>query len=261
MHGEVRHRLSFALTMPPSIELDAESSLRPSIEIEEQSLLELGLLKRESRRRSLASHIGTLYNVNGFQIFMVILFSRELWKGPLDPSHQAPTNDITEYMGFPTDETDQLWLDLYNFGISNITEDEAKKLHTPTIPIFGTKKYLIQLDTLYPECHTEDSLDSLKFPNRTIHPLMCHTDVSPVPFHVNVPARKGIFPRLATTHTCRNLTKIQEWARERFAGDGRMELGPEEAMDEDIQFLYELFPEDTFFKYWRQHPYNGGDGS
>lgn len=75
--------------MPPSIELDAESSLRPSIEIEKQSLLELGLLKRESRRRSLASHIGTLYNVNGFQIFMVILFSRELWKGPLDPSHQG----------------------------------------------------------------------------------------------------------------------------------------------------------------------------
>lgn len=60
---------------------------------------------------------------------------------------------------------------------------------------------------------------------------MCHTDVSPVPFHVNVPARKGIFPRLATTHTCRNLTKIQEWAREKFAGEGRMELEPEEAMD------------------------------
>ncbi|THC94043.1 hypothetical protein EYZ11_006485 [Aspergillus tanneri] len=41
-------------------------------------------------------------------------------------------------MGFPADEADKLWSDLYNY--------QAKKLHDQTFPIFSTKKYLIHLD-------------------------------------------------------------------------------------------------------------------
>lgn len=58
----------------------------------------------------------------------------------------------TEYMGYPDDETDQRWSDLYNsmftiivvvtelsckipVGNTVITEEEAKKLHTPTLPL------------------------------------------------------------------------------------------------------------------------------
>jgi hypothetical protein len=97
---------------------------------------------------------------------------------------------------------------------------------------------------------------------------MCHADVSPIPFHVNVPSSKGIFPRLAIIHTCRNFTKIQEWARERFAGDWTVELEPDEVQyiidtvgfpqdpEEDIEFLYGLFPGNKFFKYWREHLYH-----
>ena len=95
---------------------------------------------------------------------------------------------------------------------------------------------------------------------------MCHADVSPISWHVNVPARKGIFPRLATTHTCRNFTKIQEWSREHFAGAWNYNITQDEAREiirtagfdqspeEDIEFLYEQFPGDTWFRYWREHP-------
>lgn len=78
-----------SVIMPPSTESDFESSPRPSIEIEKQNLLEQGLLKRESKRRPVFSHIGTLYIVNGFLIFMVIVLARELWKKPVDPSLQV----------------------------------------------------------------------------------------------------------------------------------------------------------------------------
>ncbi|KAL4899979.1 hypothetical protein BDW74DRAFT_171071 [Aspergillus multicolor] len=294
---------------------NSQYSPRPSIEIEKQNLLESGSDHvPPKRKRFLFSHVLTLYMVIGFLLFTIAVMARDLWRKPRDPSLQvyspaasaveyipaqhfrAALFNQTEYMGFPTDETDRLWSDLYNFGISTITEAEARQLHTPTLPIPGTNRYLVQLDVwhelhclndmrkiLYPERYAEDSLDSLKFPNGTINrdtdmfrhwdhcidslrqSLMCHADISPIPFHVNVPASKGIFPRLATTHTCRNFTKIQEWARERFAGVWEVELEPEDAQritetagfsqdpEEDIQFLYELFPGNTFFEYWREH--------
>ena len=49
---------------------------------------------------------------------------------------------------------------------------------------------------------------------------MCHADVSPISFHVVQPPKvrddvgRGIFPRLATKHTCRRFERVQEWARE-----------------------------------------------
>lgn len=96
---------------------------------------------------------------------------------------------------------------------------------------------------------------------------MCHADVAPIPFHVNVPARKGIFPRLQTTHTCRNFTKIQEWAKENSAGDWDYNLNQKQALEiiesagfdqgpeENIQELWYLFPGDTYFEHWQNNPY------
>ncbi|KAL1963164.1 hypothetical protein VTN77DRAFT_8597 [Rasamsonia byssochlamydoides] len=87
---------------------------------------------------------------------------------------------------------------------------------------------------------------------------MCHADVAPIPFHVNVPANQGIFPRLATTHTCRNFTKIQEWAKAHQAGRWNFSVTKEEAAEiirtaaddqspwEDIEFLWPHFPGNPF---------------
>jgi hypothetical protein len=94
---------------------------------------------------------------------------------------------------------------------------------------------------------------------------MCHADISPIPFHVNMPKSSGVFPRLATIHTCRNFTKVQEWAKEHMAGDFKFLLEPEEAQhiietagfdqrpEEDIEFLYNSFPGNKFFEHWREH--------
>jgi hypothetical protein len=136
--------------------------------------------------------------------------------------------------------------------------------------------------TLYPEVY--GGLDEVKYPNGSINrdtdafrhwdhcvdsirqALMCHADVAPIPFHVNVPANFGIFPRLATTHTCRDFSKIQQWARDHSAGEWDFNVNPEKAQEiidasgfdnspeEDIQFLWRLFPGNLWFKYWRDHP-------
>ncbi|WYZ44001.1 hypothetical protein EsH8_VII_000437 [Colletotrichum jinshuiense] len=213
---------------------------------------------------------------------------------------RAALFNLTEYMGYPTTDgkTDKLWSDLYNFGISKISKEEAKKLPSPTIAIPGTEDYLIELDVwhelhclndlrklLYPEVY--GGLLEVTMPNGTINrdteafrhwdhcvdslrqALMCHADVSPIPFHINVPANFGIFPRLATTHTCKNFTKIQQWAMDRWAGDWDFNVNETQAQElidtsgfdnspeEDIQFLWKLFPGNKFFKFWQEHEWVG----
>jgi len=107
--------------------------------------------------------------------------------------------------------------------------------------------------------HWDHCVDSLR------QTLMCHADVAPMSYRVNVPASFGIFPRIATTHTCKNFTKIQEWAREHAAGEWNYNVTKAQAKEivetsgisnepeEDIQFLYRFFPGNKWFKYWQEH--------
>ena len=195
-----------------------------------------------------------------------------------------------------------------------ISEEDAKKLSHPTIPIPGTKDYLVELDVwhslhclndlrklLYPERF--QMLERLKTENGTIdrnsfafrhwgklcppfpiqdpvaygpidhcvdslrQTLMCQSDVAPVSFHVNIPFNRGIFPRLATTHTCRNFTKVQEWAKKHEAPEFEFmisdqaklqeiidESGFDHSPEENMEGLYMMFPGNRYFKYWRDHP-------
>ncbi len=61
--------------------------------------------------------------------------------------------------------------------------------------------------------------------------LMCHADVSPIPFHVNSPKNTAIVPRLETTHTCRDFGRIQQWAREHAAGEWDFSVNPDKVQD------------------------------
>ncbi|KAJ9602034.1 hypothetical protein H2200_013394 [Cladophialophora chaetospira] len=70
-----------------------------------------------------------------------------------------------EYTGFPTDETDALWEDLFDFGISVIGPEEAAKLAIPTLPIPGTERYLIELDVFH-QLHCLNRIRKVFYPER-----------------------------------------------------------------------------------------------
>lgn len=77
-------------------------------------------------------------------------------------------------------------------------------------------------------------------------------------------------PRLTTTHTCKDYSRIQEWGHAHQAPPHNFmindtetlqqiidESGFDHSPEENVQGLYWMFPGDLFFKYWREHPYEG----
>ncbi|KAH8897419.1 hypothetical protein GQ53DRAFT_838034 [Thozetella sp. PMI_491] len=150
------------------------------------------------------------------------------------------------YMGFPDDDIDARWESLYSFGVSQIPEYEAELLENKTLPRPGTKDYLIELDVFH-QLHCLNDLRKALYPDRypgkwpynangTVNynsitfmhwdhcidalrqSLMCHGDISPLPFHINH-INDNLVAELVTRHTCRDFGKIQQWARDRQAGD------------------------------------------
>jgi hypothetical protein len=108
---------------------------------------------------------------------------------------------------------------------------------------------------------------------------MCHANVSPISWHVNVPVNTQIAPRLATTHTCRDFGPVERWAKARSVGQMRYRLEKGEGdriiqdsefnhdPDEELEEFWPAFPGNKFFKHWRDHPSpiiaggTGGEGS
>jgi len=200
----------------------------------------------------------------------------------------------TPYMGYPTDEVDEMWEDLFQFGNSYISKEEANKLPYPTIKDINTDNYLVQLDVfhqlhclndlrkiLYPErfpTHAFEVTEDGEINRKTMmfrhwdhcidvlrQSLMCHADVSPISWRLNVPVAQVLAPHLETTHTCRNFAKVVEWAKEHEAKDLRVHLTPEEISSilenppfdqgpwEDLSSFWKMFPGNKFFKEWMEN--------
>lgn len=93
----------------------------------------------------------------------------------------------TPYMGYPNDEIDQMWEDLYQCKLRNltllhnvvradtiyhrvdgdsaITKEEASRLALPTINERGTDRYLIQLEVFH-QLHCLNDIRKAFYPER-----------------------------------------------------------------------------------------------
>lgn len=106
--------------------------------------------------------------------------------------------------------------------------------------------------------------------------LMCNADVSPNSWHINMPISSGVFPRIATTHTCRNFEKVQDWAKKHQVPASFDPLIPKDEIEkilndppadqlpwEDLTSVWWKFPGNKFFKEWRDANENltGGNGA
>ena len=59
-------------------------------------------------------------------------------------------HDKSPYQGAPSNETDRLWKELYNFGLTRISMDEAAQLVDRTVPIPGEPgNYMITLSVFH----------------------------------------------------------------------------------------------------------------
>ncbi|KAF7437548.1 hypothetical protein PC9H_004390 [Pleurotus ostreatus] len=143
-------------------------------------------------------------------------------------------HNVSPFQVPPSKELDELWEDLYHFGISRIPKSQAKLLTNATEAIPGDEEhYAVELDvfhelhclnrirkTIYSD-HYPDMRISL--PGNEIHmshclnsirrSLMCSSDVSLIVWKWDEEAGQS-FPRGDVVHRCRDFDRIKEWALE-----------------------------------------------
>ncbi|EIM79520.1 uncharacterized protein STEHIDRAFT_163559 [Stereum hirsutum FP-91666 SS1] len=165
-------------------------------------------------------------------------------------SHLLDTNI---YMESPSDEVDQAWRDLYNFGISRIPRAQASLMFNKSVPIPGDEEnYIISLDVwhqihclnmirqaLYPdrygamnstlflvdlrapqEMNFEEPLAKVPFDhvahciNSIRESLICSADITPNVWYWDERVQRSI-PSFDVVHECRDFGALKEWALER----------------------------------------------
>ncbi|PPQ98411.1 hypothetical protein CVT24_004090 [Panaeolus cyanescens] len=146
--------------------------------------------------------------------------------------HEGFGKDISQYQQEPSPEVDQAWDDLYQFGTSRLTRDEAMRLENATYRIPGDEDhYVVQLDvfhqlhclnllrkSLYREYYSkEPHLDTQHLSHcveNIRQTLMCSADVTPLVWQwVERVQQVRIMGNVI--HTCRDWDKIREWGLER----------------------------------------------
>ncbi|KAJ6583483.1 hypothetical protein DFH09DRAFT_1029141 [Mycena vulgaris] len=143
--------------------------------------------------------------------------------------------DLSPFQVPSSSELDDAWDDLYNFGISRITRDQAVLLPNKTSPIPGDPGfYIAELDVFH-ELHclnmVRKALDPEYYPDWNINmvdrarehvshcvdwirqAIMCHSDTSVLVWQWNYKHNQST-PIARVPHTCRNFERIQEWGRE-----------------------------------------------
>ncbi|KAH6644865.1 hypothetical protein C7974DRAFT_420282 [Boeremia exigua] len=224
--------------------------------------------ERHVAPRSWMQRRGSLIHLSCLYFFIVVLLgyigATNLKSTPLrDPSlgdKWTPVRDVVdyvpyefhafedngEYAGYPDDTKDQMWQDLFSFGMIRISEEESKNLVQPTFQIPNTDEYLIELEVFH-QLHCLNQLRQAFYPERWPHlwqytpegkidyagrqyghwehciesirqSLICHSDVTPITIHYNataVPKSGGDFK---IEHTCRNFDALSDWARGRTLG-------------------------------------------
>ncbi|KAK4445587.1 hypothetical protein QBC34DRAFT_497503 [Podospora aff. communis PSN243] len=156
----------------------------------------------------------------------------------------ALEGDTSPYQGWPTDEKDQLWQDLYDRGVTlRLSEQDHDKLINKTehIPVAGYEnERLVGLDVFH-QLHCLNQIRMAFYPRRYntsmvdengnvkygqwLHidhciesireSLTCHSDISVNGFEW-MEDKKILMPTLHNVHMCRNFSKIREWAFPRF---------------------------------------------
>ncbi|KID59223.1 hypothetical protein MBR_10650, partial [Metarhizium brunneum ARSEF 3297] len=121
------------------------------------------------------------------------------------------------YQGFPTDETDRLWQELYGDVFHQLhylnqirMAFYPRRYNTSLTNPDGTVKYIQWL-------HIDHSVESLR------QSIMCHSDTSLITYKW-LESKKITKTELEVVHMCRNFDKIQNWASQRTVNLGSRRL-------------------------------------
>jgi len=135
------------------------------------------------------------------------------------------------FQGEPSEDIDQLWAGLYDFGITRISAEEARPMDNKTLPIPDEEGgYVVQLAVFHQlhclnlvrkgiyggvDMSNSDDLMGIEHLDHCIDMLrqsiMCNSDITPTTF-----ARTSLDSNMKVVaevvHTCRSFSKIQKWA-------------------------------------------------
>ncbi|KAF5313158.1 hypothetical protein D9619_003703 [Psilocybe cf. subviscida] len=145
-------------------------------------------------------------------------------------------DDLSPFQQPPSDELDEMWEDLYNFGVHRIPKEEAALLpnKTSAIPDDPDGYYIAELEifhqlhclnmirkALYPERYPDMALGGAQADEHVGHcidairqGLMCAADTSVIVWQWDEKQQRTTF-RGNVAHTCRNFDAIRDWAMER----------------------------------------------
>ncbi|KAI1862903.1 hypothetical protein JX265_008949 [Neoarthrinium moseri] len=148
------------------------------------------------------------------------------------------------WVGTNREALDAMWADLYDFGTSGISPEEASNLFNATaVAPLAEDVYLIELQVIH-DLHCLNMLRKVAYPdqypdmidhyeNGTVNhdttqgfhidhcidalrqSIQCTADVTPIKWQHHPDDDYHVFPLTWSTRTCRNFDAVRNWAKER----------------------------------------------